>query len=787
VARETKTVRETKVGTPDRSRRRPRFEGELGSREKIDLDVIGKRQPRLDGPEKVSGRSIFADDVQLPGMLCGKILRSRYAHARILSLDTSKAEALPGVKAVITAKDIGEIDVNGREPVFASDAVTYIGEEIAAVAALDELTAEKALELIEIEYEELPAVMNMRRALKEGAPLVDGKTEGNLWSDDIDNYGEVEPAFETADYIFEEKYEAGVTHNLFAEFHVAVVDFSLPDKLTLYTPTQTSYLMQHALAPAFGLTLSQVQIIHLNTGGAFSGRGSVRPHHYIAILLSRETRRPVKIFATGDEEFLVCRALGENKYKMRMALKKDGTITAFDMEAEMDGGAVGTEVGYFGWMAGLCNSWVFPLEGLRMRRRCVLTNNRPNFLGHGGLMLSTNAAIMQLINTTAKKIDRDPIDLLYQNAIEEGHTGLSGEWFASCGLRECIETVRKASDWDNRYGKLESYHGLGVGIGSMAAGAKGAFRHDTSAVMVRVGEDGIVTVYTGIPDMGQGTHTTMAVIVAEVLGIDPNDMKVIAGDTDLTPIDVGAFAQRGTIQTGNAARNAALDAREQLTVYAAGKLEVDKDDLVFRGGKVYAQNAPDKSMGFEDLVYKTLHGKEGRSVMGRGFYNSPLQFGTTSWSFGAQIAEVKVDPDTGEVQVLKVWVAHDLGRAINPLACEGQIDGQVYSAMSQILYEEVQTDAGLYLNPSRLEYKVPRSYEMPEIDYHLIETIDPFGPFGAKEIGEGIIVVSGGAIAAAVSDALGGEFIGEMPMAPWRVLKHVKRVQRQEAAGRSAA
>jgi CO/xanthine dehydrogenase Mo-binding subunit len=778
-------VRETKVGTPDRSRYRPKFEGELGSREKVDLDVIGKRQPRLDSPEKVSGRSLFADDVVLPGMLCGKVLRSRYAHARIKSIDTSKAEALPGVKAVLTAKDVGEIDVNGREPVFAKEWVTYIGEEVAAVAALDEKTAEAALALIEVDYEELPAVMTMRRALKEGAPLVNGVTEGNVWSDDVDNYGDPDAAFEAADYVFEEKYEAGVTHNLFAEFHVAVVDFSLPDKLTLYTPTQTSYLMQHALGPAFGLSISQVQIIHLNTGGAFSGRGSVRPHHYIAALLSRQTRRPVKVFATGDEEFLVCRALGENKYKMRMALAKDGTIKAFDMAAEMDGGAVGTEVGYFGWMAGLCNSWVFPLEGLRMRRRCVLTNNRPNFLGHGGLMLSTNAAIMQLINTAAKKMGRDPMDLLYQNAIEEGHVGLSGEWFASCGLKECIETVRKASDWDKRYGKLEPYHGLGVGIGSMAAGAKGAFRHDTSAVMVRVNEDGLCTVYTGIPDMGQGTHTTMAMIAAEVLGIDPEDMQVIAGDTDLTPVDVGAFAQRGTIQTGNAARNAALDARDQLAKVAAAKLEVEQDSLVFQGGKVYPEGAPDNAIAFEKLVYATLHGKEGRSVMGRGFYNSPLQFGTTSWSFGAQVCEVKVDPDTGEVEVIKVWVAHDLGRAINPLACEGQIDGQVYSAMSQILYEEVQTDAGLYLNPSRLEYKMPRTYEMPEIEYHLIETIDPFGPFGAKEIGEGIIVVSGGAIAAAVSDALGGEFMGEMPMAPWRVLKHVKKQQR--AAAKTAA
>ena len=279
--------------------------------------------------------------------------------------------------------------------------------------------------------------------------------------------------------------------------------------------------------------------------------------------------------------------------------------------------------------------------------------------------------------------------------------------------------------------------------------------------------------YTGIPDMGQGTHTTMAIIAAEVLGIEADDVRLVAGDTDLTPIDIGAFAQRGTITTGNAVRNAALDVRNQIATVAAEKLQVDKDDLVFWKGKVSSASEPDKSLDFQTVVYGTLHGKEGRYLMGRGFYNSPLPFGTTSWSFGAQVAEVKVDPETGQVDLLKVTVAHDLGRAINPLAVEGQIDGQVYSAMSQVLYEEVVTDEGLNLNPSRLEYKMPRTYEMPEISYHLIETIDPYGPFGAKEVGEGPIVVAGGAIVAAVSDALGGIYMHEMPLTPWRVLRAI--------------
>ena len=764
------------------------------SAQEAEMSVVGQRQPRLDGPQKVTGRSLFTDDVVLPGMLSAKVLRSPHAHARILRLDTSKAKALPGVKAVITAdsatgmaasstETAGEaakrrtgkaIKLKTGETVFAGNVVTYIGEEVAAVAALDEATAEKALELIHVEYEPLPAVLDSRRAENPDAPQVNPEFANNVWSQDIDNYGDPDGAFDSAEHVFEAKFEAAVTHNLYAEFHVALVDFSRPDKLRVWTPTQTSYLMQHSLAPAFGLSINQVQIIHLNTGGAFSGRGAVRPHHYIAALLSRETRRPVKLFSAGDEEFLIGRALGKNRYKTRIAADSDGTLRAFDMHCEMDGGAVGNEVGYFGWMAGLCNSWVFNLKGNRFRRKVILTNQRPNFLGHGGMMVSSNCAVMQLVAKIARSLDMDPMDVFMKNAVEPGHKGLAGEVFASCGLKECIETVRRESGWDDKYGKLPPFHGIGVAIGAMAAGAKGAFKHDTSAAMVRVGEDGLVTVYTGIPDMGQGTHTTMAMIAAEVLGIDANKVQLIAGDTDLTPIDIGAFAQRGTIMTGNAARNAAIDARDQLAQHAALHLETTPDTLIFRKGQVFCADDPGKSMSFEEVAYTTLHSTEGRCVMGRGFFNSPLPYGTMAWSFDAQVAEVKVDPETGQIQVLKVTVAHDLGRAINPLAVEGQIDGQVFSAMSQVIYEELVTDDGLFLNPSRLEYKMPRSYEMPEISHHLIETIDPYGPFGAKEVGEGPVVVAGAAIIAAVSNALGGVLMTEMPMTPLRVLKAIR-------------
>ncbi|MEE4186100.1 MAG: xanthine dehydrogenase family protein molybdopterin-binding subunit, partial [Gammaproteobacteria bacterium] len=710
----------------------------------LDLSVVGQRRPRLDGPVKVSGRAQFSDDVRLPGMLHARVLRSRHAHARIVRLDVSQAEALPGVKAVITAADAKGIYATQNEPAICGDVTRYIGEELAAVAAIDEATAARALELIEVEYEVLPAVTTIREALKPDAPQVDPGIAGNIVTDNVDAYGEVDEAFAGADYVFEDQFVTRPTHNLFAEYHVCVADFSQPDKLEVWTPTQTSYLFQHSFARAFKLSLNQVRIVHLHTGGAFSGRGSVRPHHYIAALLSRKAQRPVKLFSSGDEEFLICRTLGDNQYTLRTAVDKDGTVRAIDVDATLDGGGQGHALGYFGWMVGLCMSWIMDLDAIRFRRRVVLTNQRPNYLGHGGMMIGTNAGLMQQLQRIAAFLGRDPIDFLLQNAVQTGHKGLTGEHFASCGLTECLETVRDASGWNDKYGKLEPYHGIGVSMGAMAAGARGAFKHDTSAAMVKVGEDGLVTVYTGIPDMGQGTHTTMAIIAAEVLGIQATDIRVIAGDTDITPVDVGAFAQRGTIMTGNAVKNAAQEARDQLAKNAADWLEVEVDSLEFDGGHIRVKGQPDKSLPFSKVAFGSLHSKEGRFVMGRGFYTTPIEYGTAAWSFGAQVAEVKVDPETGEVNVLKVWVAHDCGRAINPLAIEGQIDGQVFSAMSQVLYEECVTDEGQYLNPSRLEYKMPRTYEMPEVEYFLIESNDPYGPFGAKEVGEGPIVVAGG-------------------------------------------
>lgn len=744
-----------------------------------DLNVIGKRQPRLDGREKVSGRSVFTDDLTLPGLLHGKILRSPHARARILKIDTSKAMKLPGVKAVITADDAASIMVAPNRPVFCQDVANYIGEEIAAVAAVDELIAQEALELIEVTYEPLPAVTTLRRALKPGAPQIHGQSPGNIAVELDRDYGHPDEAFKKADQTFTDEFGSPTTHNVLAEFHIAVADFSRPDKLVMYTPLQSAPNFQDALSSAFKLKQSQVQMIHLNTGGAFTGRGMPRPHHFIAAMLSTKTGRPCKVRAAGDEEFTVFPASGENIFSFKTAVDNDGTLKAIEVDVTTECGAHAAAQAMLAFIPGNYVNWLYNVEATRFNGKVVYTNNAPYFYHHGGIMGQMSAGWMQHLTRIAEELGMDPLDFHIKNAVEKGHTCRDGTFFGSCGLVECLERAAEKSDWKNKYGKLPPYQGIGIGIGAMASGSKGRWKHDTSAAFVKIAEDGIVTLYTGIPDMGQGSHTTMAIIAAEVLGVEANDVRIVAGDSDITPFDPGAFTQRGTFVTGNGVKNAAGDARKQLAETAARELNTTPEDIVFRARKAYAKGKPDKALDFSRVVYNTLHSKEGRFVMGRGFYNSPRPFGSMAYSFGAQVAEVEVDPETGVVKVTKVTAAHDIGRAMNPLAVEGQIDGQVFSGLSQVLFEECIMNDGQPLNPSRLEYKTPRTYELPEVDYIIVETIDPFGPFGAKEVGEGPIVVTMAAVANAVANALGG-YIPEIPMTPWRVLRAIR--QKEQAA-----
>jgi CO/xanthine dehydrogenase Mo-binding subunit len=745
------------------------------------LSVIGRRQPRLDGFDKVSGRAVFTDDIVLPGMLHGRILRSPHARARILSIDASRARALPGVKAVVTGADAPDLNFTEKQPLLARHYVHYAGEEVAAVAATDPLVAEEALDLIDVRYEVLPAVTSLRKAMQPGAPQLHEWAPGNVALTHEKDFGDPDAAFAASNLVITDEFRSPVQHNTLAELHVALADFSNPDKLHLYTPTQGAPMYQMQLARAFGLETSQVRIVYGNVGGAFTGRGRAKPHHFIAALLSRHAGKPVKIKATGDEEFIMFRGSGETQYRFRTGVTRDGRIKVLEADVSFDAGAH-AEWAMILWLPAPYLNWLYRVDAVRYKGRFVYTNTVPKGSHHGGIFGRLSAGWMQHLTHVAEELGMDPAEFHRRNAIDPGHHALDGSDFASCGLKECIDRVVERSGWKQKYGKLPPWRGIGLGIGAQASGGKHA-SNDTSAALVRVAEDGVVTLYTGIPDMGQGSHTVMGMIAAEVLGVEPADIRIVAGDSDITPFDWGAFSQRGTFTTGNAVKAAAEDARAQLAATVAPLLGTAPEQLVFAGRRIHvrgaAPDAPGRSMGFREGVAKAFHGAEGRPVMGRGFFNSPRPSGSLAYSFGAQVAEVEVDPESGAVKVLKVTAAHDIGRALNPLAVEGQLDGQVFSGMSQILYEECRMDGGQILNPSRLEYKLPRTYELPEVEYILVETIDPYGPFGAKEVGEGPIVVTMAAVANAVANAM-GEMLPQIPMTPWRLLRVIRHRKKKE-------
>jgi len=745
------------------------------------FSVIGKRQTKLDGPLKTTGRSQFTDDVVLPGMLHGKIVRSTIPRGKILNIDTSKAEKLPGIKAVITHKDAGGIMVGPDQQLLCDEMVYYIGDEVAAVAAVDEDTAYEAAELIKVEYEPLLPLLSIEEATAPDAPILHKYYEDNYADEKNLNYGDVDKAFAKSDHIRVDEFTAYPTHNCFAELHGTLADYSLPGKLTIWTPSQTAILIQKGIAQSLGMSESDVRVCNLNTGGAFSGRGAVRPHHLIAALLSRKASRPVKIIATSEEEFIICRSGGKNKLTFKSGVMKDGTLKVIDADHLYDCGAYVETQFIMPIIVGATLLLLYKVEAVRYKGRLVYTNNIPYFFHHGGGLVPSQFALGQHLYLIAQDLGMDPVELQLINGMDKGYTTLNDTHFASCGLKECIKKVARKSGWKKKYGKLPAYKGIGIGCGVMSSGGKGLFIHDTSAAFIKIGEDGKPSLFTGLPDMGQGSHTTMAIIAAETLGIAADDITVVSGDTDIAPFDVGAFAQRGTFTTGNAVKIASLDAKKQIAKTASEKLGVKSSALIFRDRKIYPKGAPDKAISFEDVVFDTLNCMEGRFIMGRGFYNTPTSKPALAYSFGAQIAEVEVDPETGMVKLLKMTVAHDVGRAINPLAVEGQMDGQVFSGMGQTLFEECVMENGQVLNQSRLDYKLPRPYEVPEIEHIIVESNDPYGPFGAKEVGEGPIACNPHAIAMAVSNAI-GYTIKELPLTPERVLQALrqKRMEKEQ-------
>lgn len=749
-----------------------------------EFSVIGKRIPRVDGVVKVTGEARYAGDMSLARMLYGKILRSPYPHARIMNIDTDKAKRLSGVKGVITGQDtLGVKYITFQllwrladDSILAMDKVRFIGDEVAAVAAIDEDIAEEALDLITVEYEELPAVFDPEEALKEDAPQIHDHAKGNVGLSRLVEFGDLDRAFKECDYIREDRFVTSAVIHGFMEPHACVAGFDPAGRLTIWTSTQSPYAVQTLLAKTLGMREGDIRVIRPHVGGGFGGKVEMLAHEFCSALLSKKTGRPVRIEYTRDEEFSAGRRRHPMTIELKTGVKKDGTLVARECRNMIDGGA------YLG-LGGIVvsNSIILPaltyrVPNYRYQAHRVYTNKPPGTAMRGFGAPQPVFALESHLDMIAENLGIDPVELRLRNSIQSGDQIPRVAKISTCGLSECIQKAANRAGWDGKQGKLPTGRGMGIACYGFASGALFNIfnsRLPYSEVQIKLNDDGTVNLLTQAADIGQGSDTVLCQIVAEELGVKVEDVTITASDTQNAPMDLGSFSSRVTLFAGNAAMAAAADVKRQLFEVASGQLGLKMHQhLEARDRRIFIREHPEKGISFSETVQVAQRAKNGMPVMGRGIFDHRKSsgFGSPTWSFGAQVAEVEVDRETGHVTLLKITAAHDCGKALNPLLVEGQLEGSIHMGMGYALSEEILFDKGLTLNPSSLDYKIPLATHTPEIETIEVETNDPEGPFGAKESGEGLTLPVAPAIANAIYAAVGAR-VKELPITPDKILK----------------
>jgi 4-hydroxybenzoyl-CoA reductase subunit alpha len=748
--------------------------------------VIGQRVHNVDGPEKVTGSAKYTFDMVLPNMLHGKMLRSPHPHAKILNIDTSQAKKLVGVKAVITGEDtIGRKQGIWRrfpelcdEEILCRTKVRYIGDPVVAVAAIDEDTAEEALDLIEVEYEPLPAVFDPMEGIKEDAPQIHEGIELNINVTRHIEWGDVDEAFKQCDYIREDQFKCSSQAHVCMETHCAVASFGYDGKLTVWTSTQSSYYIQVLLADMLGLREGDVRVIKPHTGGGFGGKFELDSAQFCASLLSMKLCQPVKIVLSREEEFTATKRRTPMYYYLRLGAKKDGTLLAKEVRVITEGGAY-TGMGATAlYLTGFFSSFPYKYPNYRYDGYRVYTNTAPTSAMRGfGAPQSTFVGESQL-DMLAEDLGIDPIEIRRRNGMTPNYEVPGQAFIQSCGLHECLDKIQEQI---KERGKLPPNHGIGVAAyGFMSGGIFNWF--DTpyafSAAIIRINIDGKVDLFTGACDIGQGSNTTLSMICAEELGVRLEDIRIHAADTGICPPDLGAWGSRETLMNGNAVKMAAADAKRQLLEFAGAKLGANiVYDLDIKDRWIHLVDRPERGFSYFDIVSETIRGRDGEVIIGRGHY-TPHRKGMISpaYSFGVQAAEVEVDTETGRVKLVNVTTAHESGTVINPVGIEGQLEGAISMAAGYGFCEDQPMDEGKILNPSIADYKLIRSLDMPETEVLPIDTYEPEGPFGAKEAGEGLTNPTAGAIGNAVYKAVGVR-ITDLPITPEKVLKALKEKQ----------
>jgi 4-hydroxybenzoyl-CoA reductase subunit alpha len=769
-----------------------------------ELRVIGVPRRRVDARAKVTGQTRFADDIFLPRMAHCKLLRSPHPHARIRKIDASRALAHPGVYLVLTGKDLpieyGILPVSQDEQALCVDHVRHVGDPVAAVIAREELTAFEALDLIDVDYEILTTICNPEEALATPEPRIhDYGEEGNIHKRVALEFGDVEKSFAEADEIFEDTFfYQGSTH-LPIEQHAAVAVKDPDGKLTIWSSTQTPHYLHRALAKVLNMPPAHIRVSATPNGGGFGGKSDPFNHEIVVAKAALLLDRPVKICLTREEVFYCHRGRHPVLMKFKTGVKKDGSITGMHLQTLIDGGGYGSYGVASTFYTGALQTTTYHIPRYRFEGCRTFTNKPPcgPKRGHGTVQPRFGQEVQ--LDKIAEKLKLDPADLRLHivespNTVTANYLRLS-----TVNLSECIRRAVKISDWKEKFRKLPKGRGVGIACSAYLTGAGLAIywnKMPHSGVQLKLDRGGGVAIFCGATEIGQGSDDVLAGIVAEVLGIDTFDIRLFTGDTDLGPVDLGSYSSRVTIMAGNAALQAAERARELLAEAVAIRLEVPKERLRFAGKQVFDLAAPEKRVPFHEAV--CLAEARFGTIGTVGSYTPPkspaLYKGggvgpSPTYSYTAAVVEVAVNPVTGWITVPKIWIAHDIGRALNPPLVRGQVEGSVYMGLGEALMEEQEfrrlpkklSHALVHKFPSMLEYKSPTSLDMPEVVTELVEEPDPRGPFGAKEVGQGPLLPIMPAVANAVYDAVGVR-IDEVPITPEKIMKALA----EKRAGRDA-
>ncbi len=748
--------------------------------------LVGKRLPRVDSLAKVTGEALFAADLVLPRMLICKVLRSPHAHARILDIDLSRARQVPGVVDIVTGADTagvkwGVFAYTRDQELLPTERVRYVGDEVAAVVAETEEAAQEAMERIIVDYEPLPAVFTPEEAMAQGAPQLHEGYEGNINVHVPIDVGDVEAGFAASHLIREDTYTSEEDSYFMAEPLAVVADCDSSGRLEAWFANAAPHQKAKALSNALGLPLNKVHIRKVAQGGAFGGRSDVFPGEFITALMALRNKRPVKLVYSREENSIATRQAHSMTVTIRTGVNRDGLVLAREVTAYMDGGAYSSTGPIATSVPFLCHEQTYKLENVRYNGFRVYTNKpiRGMYRCHGRAWAT---GVDTQLDRIAEELGKDPVEVRLINARETGEYTPTGSLVQSCGLRECIEKATEKAGWKEKYGRLPKWRGIGLGTNSVQTGFPLGIRGGSQA-FIKFNEDGGVTVTSGVVDNGQGNDMMLVTIAAEVLGVPLDAVELISADTQSTANDPGAYSMQSTFTGGNAVRLAAEDAREQLFRVAADKLEANPDDMVLEEGRIFVKGSPDTALPLAKVVRLALI--QSRPIMGKGHFaprvnhrrewvKNPEGQLSETFSFGATVAEVEVDPETGMVKVLNVVAAQDCGYALNPMIVEGQFEGSVaMGGQGGMLTEAHRWFEGHVLNPTQLEYKVPLACDMPHIDNIIVQSLDPTGPFGAKEAGMSIAMSAAQGYAAAVCNAT-GIWLDDFPLTPEKVLQAIK-------------